>query len=839
MKTKMKKTRKPIAILTMLAMVLSLDTGIVFNKEVKALEYDLENPSTDSDGITTWDCIYFGNYLQNDTNGDGVVNENDEKQPIKWRVLSVDGDDAFLLADQTLDVKPYNTAFASVQWDNCTLRSWLNGYNGSSNIENISYQSSNFLNTAFDTEEQKGIMQTNVINEDNPYYGTSGCGDTKDKVYILSIAEACNPKYGFYSEFEEKNPTRISRKTSYVTGKIKKLEDDPDVRKRSDWWLRSPGVGGLEETEVFSEGYGFMESRYPNNDIVGVRPVVHLDLSYSDLWSYAGKVSVNSGVLEWDNMSESSQMPAGSTENHGLRNPITDSKGVVTWDCIQFGNYWQEDTNGDGVADKNDEKQPVKWRVLSVNGDDAFLIADQNLDARPYTTASSDDEGIWETWGKCIMRSWLNGYGASENDEAMDYGDDNFIDAAFTMSEQEAILQTNIIDDIEDDEDGENDEDETQDEVTEVKSNIWDKIYLLSVKESSNALYGFNSAFYATSQTREAGNTSYTQTRGAWTSPSTRCAGNGIWWLRVRALRESNLDHSPEIFGNGSGYDAYHGIKIAAVRPVLHLNLSYEECWSYAGTVSSRGGSKTENVSSDQTPSPSVQPTVSPVDTPAVIPTIKPTSKPTAVPTLKPTKKPVAAPTENPSPDVSVVPDLPNPSDTPQPPHSTKPVSTLRPGSTGSPTPSATARPFVTVLPSPKTTISPSATPVTTQTLRKGQVFKDVKTKAYYKILSVTASGGKAAYLRPVDKKVKKVTIRDTVTWKGKKFKVTQIGNKAFKDYKKLQKVTIGRNVSVIGKKTFANCKSLKVVILTEPKQKLPKNAFAGCPKKLKVRKTH
>lgn len=74
---------------------------------------------------------------------------------------------------------------------------------------------------------------------------------------------------------------------------------------------------------------------------------------------------------------------------------------------------------------------------------------------------------------------------------------------------------------------------------------------------------------------------------------------------------------------------------------------------------------------------------------------------------------------------------------------------------------------------------------------------------------------------------------------KGKKFKVTQLGNKAFKDCEKLQKVTIGKNVSGIGKKAFANCRSLKVVILTGPKQKLPKNAFAGCPAKPKVRKKY
>lgn len=98
------------------------------------------------------------------------------------------------------------------------------------------------------------------------------------------------------------------------------------------------------------------------------------------------------------------------------------------------------------------------------------------------------------------------------------------------------------------------------------------------------------------------------------------------------------------------------------------------------------------------------------------------------------------------------------------------------PDSTGTPSPSAAVRPAVTASIPPKTTVfstkAPKA-PVVTQTLRKGQVFKDAKTKAYYKILSVTAAGGKAAYLHPVGKKVKKVTIKDTVIRKGKKFKVT------------------------------------------------------------------
>ena len=69
---------------------------------------NIQKPQTSDDGITTWDCVYFGSYWQNDTNGDGVADQDDAKQPIKWRVLSVDGEDVFLLADKNLDVQPYD-----------------------------------------------------------------------------------------------------------------------------------------------------------------------------------------------------------------------------------------------------------------------------------------------------------------------------------------------------------------------------------------------------------------------------------------------------------------------------------------------------------------------------------------------------------------------------------------------------------------------------------------------------------------------------------------------------------------------------------------------------------
>lgn len=83
------------------------------------------------------------------------------------------------------------------------------------------------------------------------------------------------------------------------------------------------------------------------------------------------------------------EIPSQSGEKTELKNP-TRENGVTTWDCIWFGNYWQEDTNGDGKADMNDEKTPIKWRVLSVEGDDVFLLADKSLDFQKYNASYTD-----------------------------------------------------------------------------------------------------------------------------------------------------------------------------------------------------------------------------------------------------------------------------------------------------------------------------------------------------------------------------------------------------------------------------------------------------------------
>ena len=316
-------------------------------------------------------------------------------------------------------------------------------------------------------------------------------------------------------------------------------------------------------------------------------------------------------------------------DGYGVSNPRI-TEGITTWDCIYFGNYWQEDTNGDGTADKNDAKTPIKWRVLSVDGDDAFLLADKNLDCQKYNDTYKN-----VTWETCTMRSWLNGYGASNNVCGTDYSSGNFLDYAFTAGEQSAIKTTTVVNE------------DNPNWGTEGGNNTSDQVYLLSIGEVRNPDYGFNT-FAGITETKESVNTAYAKTQGAWTSSSTEYAGNGAWWLRspgnVSGLASYVDDHG-DVNTYGSNV---HYISNAA-RPALHLNLKASSdaistsSWSYAGTVTSDGRADEEAPpvpGEDTTPEPTVSweplPTETPIETATPTFAPKPTATPTATPTLSP-----------------------------------------------------------------------------------------------------------------------------------------------------------------------------------------------------------
>ena len=246
-----------------------------------------------------------------------------------------------------------------------------------------------------------------------------------------------------------------------------------------------------------------------------------------------------------------------------LQNPRTALDGTVTWDCVWFGHYPQ---SSDGKGGFNNA--PIKWRVLSVDGNEALLLADKNLDGEiPY---NEEDEDV--TWETCTMRSWLNGYGSGSNQNGIDYTSDNFIDRAFTASEQNAILQKTVVNT------------DNPEYGTEGGNNTLDKLFLPSIAEMTTPVYGFPSDPDEYADSRVAKNTAYTASKN---SNMSNDGATEWYWLRSPGDYSSLaalVDYGGDVIRLGS---YVHDTEVG-VRPALRLDLN-SNLWSDAGTVSSDG----------------------------------------------------------------------------------------------------------------------------------------------------------------------------------------------------------------------------------------------------------
>ena len=275
------KHGKGLSILTALIMVLSMLYGVVFQATPVNAAASVSNPRIAKDGTVTWDKVTFGNYYQS---ADGKT-----KTPIEWRVLSVNGNDAFLLADKALDYMPYYEDSAgkissdgfSWTWETSSLRSWLNG------IGDYASDKTAFINEAFTDDERGAIIETNVINDNK--FGQKIYNSTVDKVYLLSKTEAANESYGF-DLFGINSETRELKGTDYTILKSKTIDTDSN----HSWWLRTPDSEDKQAIMVDMDGYILWDGRHVTYDLA-VRPVLHVNLSSSSVKS-AGTVSAKKVV---------------------------------------------------------------------------------------------------------------------------------------------------------------------------------------------------------------------------------------------------------------------------------------------------------------------------------------------------------------------------------------------------------------------------------------------------------------------------------------------------------------------------------------------------------------
>lgn len=119
----------------------------------------------------------------------------------------------------------------------------------------------------------------------------------------------------------------------------------------------------------------------------------------------------------------------------------------------------------------------------------------------------------------------------------------------------------------------------------------------------------------------------------------------------------------------------------------------------------------------------------------------------------------------------------------------------------------------------------------------KGTPIEDDKNSdGSYTVSSSDSANPTVEYKAPKNKNAKEVKIPDTIEKDGITYKVTSIAPNAFKNNKKVTKVTIGNNITTIGKNAFSGCKNLKTLTIGKNVTTIGESAFKGCAALTKVK---
>ncbi|MCL1875085.1 MAG: DUF6273 domain-containing protein [Synergistaceae bacterium] len=192
-----------------------------------------------------------------------------------WRVLEVKDGNALIISDKILSKGAYNIPDKGVlydslgsvwqdtpvKWEECTLRQYLNGQ---------------FYDSTFSNEEKGRIVETTIVNNDNPWFGMAGGNDTTDKVFLLSLEEVVL-YFGDSGELGNRPKDADTINDSFNEKRIAETLDGNACR----WLLRSPGLFHrmCDSNHVYAgcvavNGYLSVIGEYVHNEYSGIRPAM-------------------------------------------------------------------------------------------------------------------------------------------------------------------------------------------------------------------------------------------------------------------------------------------------------------------------------------------------------------------------------------------------------------------------------------------------------------------------------------------------------------------------------------------------------------------------------------
>lgn len=219
------------------------------------------------------------------------------QEPILWRVLEIRDGTALLMADAALDCQPFHADSMDVSWENCTLRSWLNGYGPESNRSTADYsaQTDNFLDRAFTSDEQAAILEYPVRNENNYYFGMDSGNNTVDRIFLLAESELfmhdSSEIHGFSPRDEVRDRAKQFAPTDYALARGAWAASDGPVKGNVFWITRTTGYTHANVVYVDENGCMYNRGILCSCSDTAIIPALMLDLNFS-AYTFAGTVTI-------------------------------------------------------------------------------------------------------------------------------------------------------------------------------------------------------------------------------------------------------------------------------------------------------------------------------------------------------------------------------------------------------------------------------------------------------------------------------------------------------------------------------------------------------------------
>ncbi len=218
--------------------------------------------------------------IRNFDNGDEIIESNlywFKIEPIRWKAIQEDNSNLMLLSEMALDITSFNYVTSNRIIDGEII--YPNNYKYSSVRE---WLNNTFINYAFSYNDS----YINITHIDNSPSTTINpeeivdCGDTDDKVYLLSYKDYITPEYGFSPDPADKT-TRNVKSTDYIRATRCYYSTDEEFMYMTNVYTRSAyceesGNNKLSISKV--NRLGMLNEAGVNNGQIAVQPALNITL---------------------------------------------------------------------------------------------------------------------------------------------------------------------------------------------------------------------------------------------------------------------------------------------------------------------------------------------------------------------------------------------------------------------------------------------------------------------------------------------------------------------------------------------------------------------------------